>query len=192
MQSRFWYLLIGIVISLGIIVAMFFMVGGPEIFKRGYTIDEVRRLKYEGNFEGAIKIANEIVKKNTNKIESLMSNSLELFILLAELYIKKKEYSMASKNIEKALKIEPKNSWAFRVMGTVYKGKNEPKLAEEYLKEAIKFAKNDIGRAHAYFGLGRLYLKEGNKKKAIKNIKKAIDLYPKEAAFKRELSKIEH
>lgn len=192
MRDRFWYLLAGFVISLGIAVAMFFMAGGTEIFKRGYTIDEVRKLSHGGDFEEAIRIANKIIEENTDRIESIRLISLELFILLGELYTQKKEYSQASKNIGKALKIDPENSLALRTMGVLYKEENKPELAEEYFKKAIGFAKKDIDRAHAHFGLGRLYSKEGRKKEAIIKIKKAIDFYPEEPSFGSELSKIEH
>ena len=93
--------------------------------------------------------------------------------------VKDKDFGQAEKKLIEIIKLDHKNIDAFRALGEIYFEQNKYDEAVQTMEHVIKLG----GDADDYFNLA-LFCKEINDfEKAISNIKKAIDMSPKNTSF---------
>ena len=79
-------------------------------------------------------------------------------------YYKKKEFSSAIQNYQKAIKIDPQNLEALNNLAVVFKKLGQLEKAKAILNQALKFGANHAG---THYNIAVLYEEIGNNKSAI-------------------------
>ncbi len=106
-------------------------------------------------------------------------NDLPTLTELAQSYYAKKMFVRAEADINKALSALPNDFFALRIDGDILAAQNKPEAIEAYQKSIAACGdKENLSKekSFAYFALGRFYLSQGNKTKALENAEKASDL----------------
>jgi tetratricopeptide (TPR) repeat protein len=124
----------------------------------------------------------------TKKLNELPDEPQSL-CLLAENYIQKYDYDMAGRILKKAVSLYPRFCWAYRVMGNLCLKTNNKDEAFIYFDKAIKFAADNLEIGYVLFDISRYFVSE-NKKEAIKHLKKAIEMHPKNELYNKLLKEL--
>lgn len=132
-----------------------------------YLIDKALSFYKSGKLIEAIKIYEEIIKKDSKSFESKHA--------LGVIYLKLKDYDKAIFWTKKALEIEPKNHAIYNNLGAIYLILGKLYDAINFFSEALRL-KPDY--AQAYNSLGIIYKKLENYEEAIKNFNNAIKYQP--------------
>jgi len=139
-----------------------------------------RRLEDEGDVDGAIAALTRAIK--------LDAASAELLTELAELYARQSRVREAIASAEAAIKINPGNSGAHRVLGSIYarlaerdeRGEGAAPAATPFMRQAIDHLERSLkeARPDAAAGvrltLARLYMQDGSTDKAIGVLKQVL------------------
>lgn len=124
----------------------------------------------------------------TKKLNKLPDEP-QFLCLLAENYIQKYDYDMASRILKKVVSLYPRFSWANRVMGNLCLKMNNKDEAFIYFGKAIKFTKDNQEIGYVFFDIARYFVSE-NKKEAIKYLKKAIEMQPENELYNKLLKEL--
>ena len=89
-----------------------------------------------------------------------------------------KNYSMSIESLQKATEIDPNNSTAYHLLGTIQNGQNSPDCVKNYEKCLEINSKSYL----TFNGLGNFYLKTNEFEKAENSYTKAIEINPKRSA----------
>ena len=114
----------------------------------------------------------------------LNDNLAPVYITLGFIYSRTGKYEAAVKELERALKIEPLNSDAHRLIADAYIKLNKLSYAEETYRKAIELKP---GYWDNYYRLGLFYLRTGSLDKAEKYLQKAVELSPLNYRLYRDL-----
>jgi signal peptidase I len=90
-------------------------------------------------------------------------------------YFRLGEWEKAQADIEKALKMEPKNFKALKNMALIHLSRENPEKALEYLRKASEINDRD---ADIMNNMGIIYLKQGDFTEAENKTKKALEINP--------------
>ena len=134
------------------------------------------------------------LQTNNNKAMDEFIKTLELNPLdsgahatLGFAYLKlKKDTSMAKIQLEEALRLDPNNSDAYLVKGSLYEELNEPDKALENYNLAIKYNNQN---AYAYYRVGVIYENKGMFPEAVNNLFYAVKYNPQLTEAKTEFEK---
>jgi tetratricopeptide (TPR) repeat protein len=96
--------------------------------------------------------------------------------ILALLYFKKQEYTLAAAECKKILKINPERIEVHNIMGNIYLRQGEvDKAIEEYMVALGQLSNSP----ELHFNLGLAYYRKGDFDKAIDRLQRVIDLNPR-------------
>lgn len=148
-------------------------------------IEEAIRLRdKEKDISRAMKLFKEVLAEQPNNVGVL--------VFLAEMYMNSGDLDSALKSVDSALSVTPSNSFALRVKGDLLIKQSKYKEAEEVLNKAIASSTpKSSDHALAYFGLTKLYLKQGEKAKAKASLEKALEDDPNNTFFKQQMKVVE-
>ena len=153
-------------------------------------IDKIREYNKAGDRDRAIAAAQKYLSANPNDSEVLT--------ILGENYGWKKNFASAEKSLKKAIRIQPKNTWAIRALTAIYRNQAQeaesPKSKAGYLAlavarigEGLSIAPND---PWVNMEAAEVYLLAGDRHKAQEYIAKALKVEPAPAnAYVRSLEK---
>ncbi len=165
-------------------------------------IEEVKKLYYEGNFEAAFLIANQIIEKEPAKgffvrgnvyddlgnYEQALSDYNQAIALDPKyaaaynnrgiIYDDLGNYEQALSDYNQAIALDPKDALAYNNRGIIYKDLGNYEQALSDYNQAIAL---DPKYALAYNGRGIIYKDLGNYEMALSDYNQAIDLDPKDA-----------
>jgi tetratricopeptide (TPR) repeat protein len=141
------------------------------------------RLKYfiaklhflSGSLDKALEFAKIEVKTNPGVVDG--------YLILGNIYVEKKEYSIARDNYLEVARIQPDNVDAILGIALIAAVNNQFDMAVDQYTKAIKL---DPNRAEIYRLIGNTYRKIEQTQLAIKNYKQFLELSPK-SSYKREL-----
>jgi tetratricopeptide (TPR) repeat protein len=185
------YLIIGTTICVILVLA----VAAFYIYQSNSFDSDTNSLKLQtkqnldsGNYDTAIESASLMTTANPEDIDSLL--------LLAATYAQKgsaefKEEEYGQKAIEttnEVLRIDPKNSEAYRIQGYAYEIQNMWARATTAYEKAIQL---DPKNASAYANRGHMYDLLGNFESAREDYAKAIELDPNESHALFNLARLE-
>ncbi|MCB4791195.1 MAG: tetratricopeptide repeat protein, partial [Elusimicrobia bacterium] len=126
--------------------------------------------KEKGDMNKAIKILLEAKIKHPGDVRNLIS--------LGETYIEKGEIDKGYREIEGAIKIEPNNGRALKLMGDICFKKKDYGEAEKYYLKSIRCDEKYENTGLTYHDLAKLYMETKDIKKACKAEKKALKHLP--------------
>lgn len=99
--------------------------------------------------------------------------------MLGICYRRLDDFSKAKSSFKKAIELEPKFEKAFEALGNLYTQSNEFESAINSYNAVISSINDKAYKS--YFGLGNVYYKKKNYKKAIEYLKKSVAINPKYA-----------
>ena len=103
-------------------------------------IDKIREYNKAGDRDRAIAAAQKYLSANPNDSEVLT--------ILGENYGWKKNFASAEKSLKKAIRIQPKNTWAIRALTAIYR--NQAQEAESPKSKAGKVRAQSFSRWSAW------------------------------------------
>lgn len=190
MRLKKYILILGVALLsaalLGIVfvhsAAIYAQANAADIQKK---IEEAIRLRdKEKDISGAIKLFKEVLAEQPNNVGVL--------VFLAEMYMNSGDLDSALKSVDSALSLTPSNAFALRVKGDLLIKQSKYKEAEEVFNKVIASSTpKSSDHALAYFGLTKLYLKQGEKAKAKASLEKALEDDPNNTFFKQQMKAIE-
>jgi tetratricopeptide (TPR) repeat protein len=141
------------------------------------------RLKYfiarlhflSGNLDKSLEFAKLEVSKNPGVIDG--------YLILGDIYLRKKEFSTARENYLEVARIQPENIDAIIGIALIASVNNQFDMAIDQYSKGIKL---DPNRAEIYRLIGNTYRKIEQTQLAIKNYKQFLELSPK-SSYKREI-----
>jgi tetratricopeptide (TPR) repeat protein len=100
----------------------------------------------------------------------------------------KRRHGLAIEHLQKAVELEPKNAeYRAKLAQTMFKYLEDPGVSWDDVEQAAKSALTlDPGRADLMALMGRVKTKQGDPEKALKYFKKAVELDPHNADYKRD------
>ena len=107
----------------------------------------------------------------------LNSEDVDALTRSASTAIEKHNYSLAADLLNKALKLDPGNKWAWNSQGVVYMGMRRFDDAAAAFRKLIELSPNDL---HAYNNLGRVLMIQGQLDEAQQAFQKQILINPRE------------
>jgi tetratricopeptide (TPR) repeat protein len=125
-----------------------------------------------------------------NKLEKLNRNYPELYLLIGRIYNNRiADPDKASKNFQRVIASDPKNSEAYYYLGTIYQQQNKQKEALVMYEKAVSVTNpSDLESvAKSYLQLGRIY-KDQDLDKATEMLKKGLTIVPKSEELISELT----
>ena len=153
-------------------------------------LQEILNLINQRKFEESKKNLIELLrkKKNPNSILSSQENNYKnIYFILSQVCNQLNELENSKNYLLKHLKINPKDTEGFLILGNLYLRIREIKKAEKIYKKIIKIDNNNI---KALINLAYLYEGVGDINKAIKYYKIARNLDPNNLSFFYSLSRL--
>lgn len=144
-------------------------------------LERVKEYSSRGLFDDAILELTKKLNKLPDEPQSLC--------LLAENYLQKYDFDMASRISKKAVSLYPRFCWANRVMGNLCLKMSNKDEAFIYFDKAIKFAEDKQERGYIFFDIARYFVSE-NRKEAVKYLKKAIEMQPENELYNNLLKEL--
>lgn len=153
-----------------------------------------------GNTDKAIEHYNQALNNNADNQDVLTAleniwlekiaqnpNNAEAHANLGAVYQKKKDFTAALKQYEKAEQLNPSNITTRLNLGTLYQAQKEYETAIEAYNTIIAYNPNFL---QAYLYKAQCYKALGNKDAALQNFKLALNLDPTSQEIKEEIFKI--
>ena len=109
-----------------------------EKYNEAEILRDIRHCVYDGNYDRAMELADQIDIHKTKNISSLC--------LLGEVYLEKGKYEAAEEALSKAYDKAPKGRRLLDLLTTLYINKKDYVQAEYYYKEFISVASKDLHR----------------------------------------------
>lgn len=139
----------------------------PEIIHESYFY--LAKIEIELNqYENALKYA--------EKTEVLFADHWELYLIYTKIYYHLDMYSHAAQSVEKAIRLNNKNTSVHAWAGKIYMKNKMYKKAEAHFISCIDLA--DSIASEDYANLAEAYLKSGKLKDAMHYFHKAVELDP--------------
>ncbi len=109
----------------------------------------------------------------------------EVHRILALLYFKKQDYSLAASQCKEALQINPGRADVHNILGNIYLGQGE---IDEAIEEYMLALRRLSDSPELHFNLGLAYYKKGEVDKAIDRLQHVIELNPRYEKARKGLS----
>ena len=146
-------------------------------------LDEAKLCLRKGDFDGAIRLCDEIINSQETAIPREIR--ADAFVVRGNAYQGKSDFDRAISDFDRAIsdfdeviKLNPRDADAFSSRGNAYQGKGDFDRAISNHDEAIKL---DPKNAVAFNNRGNAYQEKGDIDRAISDFDEAIKLDPKDA-----------
>lgn len=146
--------------------------------------------------EALIGLANSLNGTDPEQTISLFKKAIKFdpnrdqsYFQLGMIFLKQEDYAAAAENFEKVIDINPKLPDAFFNLGFIHAILKEYVKAEEMYTHVVEL--NPTFLDEALFNLALIQSKLGKKEESLKNIKKAIEINPKNELAQNYLKKIQ-
>jgi tetratricopeptide (TPR) repeat protein len=133
------------------------------------------------NPEQAISLFNQAIQFDPNRVQS--------YFQLGMIFLKQDDYAAAAENFEKVIEINPNLPDAFFNLGFIHAHLKEYVKAEEMYAQVVEL--NPSYLDEALFNLALIQSKLGKKDESVTNIKKAVEVNPKNELAQNYLKKIQ-
>ncbi|HKP39239.1 MAG TPA: tetratricopeptide repeat protein [Pyrinomonadaceae bacterium] len=136
------------------------------------------------DFDGAIRDFNEAIPEANPMPDNVKSG---LYLSRSHAYEGKGDLDKALEDLNKAIKLQPNNVYAYQNRASLHKKRKEP---DEALADYSKAIKINSKFAFAYQGRGMLLLSQGKDAEAEADFAKYIELFPEgKATLEKEIEK---
>ena len=136
-----------------------------KVFQSNQKLAECRKLYYDGDYRGVVKLCDEAIK--------LDANNAKAYALRGAIYKELKNFDAAISDLSKAIEIQPDYAAAYNDRGTIYQ-------AQENFAQAFadydKGVQLDPNEAAGYVNRGMMYLVMSKFNEALADADKAIQL----------------
>jgi tetratricopeptide (TPR) repeat protein len=133
------------------------------------------------NPEQAIGLFKKAIQFDPNRVQS--------YFQLGMIFLKQEDYAAAAENFDKVIKINPNLPDAFFNLGFIHAHLKEYVKAEEMYAQVVEL--NPSYLDEALFNLALIQSKLGKKDESVTNIKKAVEVNPKNELAQNYLKKIQ-
>jgi serine/threonine protein kinase len=133
------------------------------------------------NPEQAISLFNQAIQFDPNRVQS--------YFQLGMIFLKQDDYAAAAENFEKVIEINPNLPDAFFNLGFIHAHLKEYVNAEEMYAQVVEL--NPSYLDEALFNLALIQSKLGKKDESVTNVKKAVEVNPKNELAQDYLRKIQ-
>jgi tetratricopeptide (TPR) repeat protein len=145
--------------------------------------------------EALQKLASESMKTDPEKAQELLVKALELQpnsvkanFQLGLLFVKQKDYAKAIEAYEKVTSLSPDFPDAFFNLGYIYAKMKDYKKAETMYRRVVKISPPFVDEA--LFNLAIVQVKQGKRDLCIKNLKRALQINPKNEPARKTLERL--
>lgn len=114
---------------------------------------EAEKLIEQGKFTAALPVA----KAGVAECEAAHVMGARPYVTLGKVYNELKQYDLAAKNYEQAIKQEPKLGLAYFSLGGIYAQQGKYDDSIRTIEKSLKLALTNWEKAKAYFNLGYAY-----------------------------------
>ncbi|MBR7025619.1 MAG: tetratricopeptide repeat protein [Selenomonadaceae bacterium] len=136
-----------------------------KIFLSNQKLEDCRKLYYNRDYQGVIKLCNEAIEINANNAKA--------YALRGAIYRELKNFNAAISDLSKAIELNPNYADAYNDRGAVYQDIKNYNLAFADYDKAVSL--DPTGAAH-YVNRGLMYLVMQNFNAAVADANKALEL----------------
>ena len=136
-----------------------------KIFQSNQKLADCRKLYYDGDYRGVVKLCDEAIKLNANNAQA--------YALRGAIYKELQNYDAAISDLSKAIELQPDYAAAYNDRGTVYQAQQNFSQAFSDYDKGVKLDPNEPA---GYVNRGMMYLVTSKFNEAVADANKAIEL----------------
>lgn len=136
-----------------------------KIFQSNQKLADCRKLYYDGDYRGVVKLCDEAIKLNANNAQA--------YALRGAIYKEMQNYDAAISDLSKAIELQPDYAAAYNDRGTVYQAQQNFSQAFSDYDKGVRLDPNEPA---GYVNRGMMYLVTSKFNEAVADANKAIEL----------------